>query len=74
MANNMHAKRPPIKKGTIGRILKMLFKEYKVQMILVTVCIVLVSVASTIASIFMNQYIQLIEEGLEKGIGAVSER
>ena len=71
MANNMQAKRPPVKKGVLGRILKMLFKEYKVQMIVVTACIVLVSAASTIASIFMNQYIQFIEEGLEKGIGAV---
>ena len=67
----MQGKRPPIKKGVIGRILKMLFKEYKAQMIIVTACIVLVSMASTIAALFMNKYIEFIEEGLQKGIDAV---
>ena len=70
MANDK-MKRPPIKKGIIGRILKLLFKEYKLQMIAVTVCIVVVSLASTIAGLFMNQYIEYIEEGLENGIDAV---
>jgi ATP-binding cassette subfamily B protein len=65
-------KRPPIKKGVLGRIFKILFKEYKLQMTLVAICIVLVSLASTIASIFMNQFILFIGEGLEKGYGAVS--
>ena len=71
MANKQMQGRPPIKKGVMGRILKMLFKEYKLQMIIVTACIVLVSMASTIASLFMNKYIEYIEEGLEKGIDAV---
>ena len=63
--------RPPIKKGVLGRILKMLFKRYKWQMAAVTVCIVVVSMASTIASLFMNQFILYITEGLESGLGAV---
>ena len=71
MKNNNQPKRPPIKKGVMGRILKMLFKNYKWQMLAVTVCIVLVSMASTIASLFMNQFIIYIEEGLEKGLDAV---
>ena len=74
--NNTNAmpKRPPIKKGVLGRIFKILFKEYKLQMTLVAICIVLVSLASTIASIFMNQFILFIGEGLEKGYGAVSSK
>ena len=32
MANDNKMKRPPMKKGIIGRILKMLLKEYKLQM------------------------------------------
>ena len=76
MANKKNAnampKRPPVKKGVLGRIFKILFKEYKLQMTLVAICIVLVSLASTIASIFMNQFILYIGEGLEKGYGAVS--
>ncbi len=64
-------KMPPIKKGVMGRILKMLFKSYKWQMIAVTICIVLVSAASTIAGLFMNQFIIYIQEGLENGLDAV---
>ncbi len=70
MKNN-DMKRPPMKKGVLGRILKMLFKGYKWQMVAVTVCIVLVSIASTIAPLFMETFIEYIGEGLEKGIDAV---
>lgn len=70
MKNN-NQKRPPMKKGVLGRILKMLFKNYKWQMIVVTLCIVLVSMASTIAGLFMNQFILYIGEGLENGLDAV---
>ena len=70
MANDK-MKRPPVKKGVIKRILKLLFKEYKWQLIAVIECIVLVSFASTIAGLFMNQYIEYIEEGLVKGLDAV---
>ena len=71
MANDNKMKRPPMKKGIIGRILKMLFKEYKLQMIAVVVCIIMVSLASTIAGLFMNQFIEYIEDGLANGIDAV---
>ena len=72
--NNAMPKRPPVKKGVLGRIFKILFKEYKLQMTLVAICIVLVSLASTIASIFMNKFILYIGEGLEKGYGAVASK
>ncbi len=71
MMANDKMKRPPIKKGVIKRILKLLFKEYKWQLIAVIACIVLVSFASTVAGLFMNQYIEYIEEGLVKGLGEV---
>jgi len=60
-----------MKKGVLSRILKMLFKSYKWQMVAVTACIVLVSVASTIAPLFMETFIGYIGEGLENGIDAV---
>ena len=60
MKNN-NQKRPPIKISVLTRILKMLFKNYKWQMMVVTLCIVLVSMASTIAGLFMNQFIEYIE-------------
>ena len=65
---NEKMKRPPMKKGVLGRILKMLFKSYKWQMVVVTLCIVVVSMASTIASLFMNQFILYIDEGLKNGL------
>ena len=70
MKNN-NPKRPPMKKGVLPRILKMLFKNYKWQMMIVTLCIVVVSLASTIAGIFMNQFIIYIEEGLKNGLDSV---
>ena len=70
MKNNQ-MKRPPIKKGVLVRILKMLFKTYKWQMVAVTACIVIVSAASTIAPLFMENFISYINEGLEFGLDSV---
>ena len=61
---NPKMKRPPMKKGVLKRILKLLFKTYPWQMALVCVCIVIVSFASTIAGIFMNKFILYIEDAL----------
>ena len=66
---NPAMKRPPMKKGVLKRLLKLLFKTYPWQMALVCVCIVIVSFASTIASIFMNKFIVYIEEGLRGARG-----
>ena len=67
MANKMNAMpgRPKPKKGTIKRVIKLLFKTYPWQMAIVCVCIVLVSFASTIASIFMNMFIKHIQAALD---------
>ena len=74
MADKMHQKmkRPPMKKGVLKRILKLLFKTYPWQMALVCVCIVLVSFSSTIAGIFMNKFILHIEDALN-GVRGVDE-
>ena len=61
-------------KGAIPRLIRLLFKEYRKQLILVVVCIVLLAIASTIASFFMNLFIRLIETGLEEGWSAVSRQ
>ena len=65
MAKNTFNKRPPIKKGSLKRIIKLLFKTYPWQMAVVCVCIVFVSFSSTIAGIFMNKFILYIQEGLD---------
>ena len=63
-----------MKKGVLKRIMKILFTEYKLQMIAVAACIVMVSLASTIASLFMNKFLNYIGEGLENGLDSVSSK
>lgn len=66
---------PPNNKGVLGRLLRMLFKEYKLPLILVIICVVLTSIASTVASLFMNFFIELIEnEGLVYGWSAIQQK
>ena len=46
-----------IKKGTFGRLLKMLFKYYKWRVILIFVCIAISSVGSLVSSIYMQMLV-----------------
>ena len=71
---NKAMKRPPMKKGVIKRLVKELFREYPLHLALVAFCIVIVSFASTMASLFMSYYISLIEEGLVSGLDAIMGR
>ncbi len=64
--NKPMGKRPQ-NKGVLKRLLAYLFKEYRAKLTLVVVCIVLTSFASTIASLFMNFFIEKIEYALEIG-------
>ena len=54
-----------IKKGTLKRLLKMMFHYYKFRMLLVLVCIVLSSVGSLVSSIFM---VSLVDEVITPAI------
>ena len=64
-------KRPPKPntKGVLIRLLKMLFREYPFRLIVVAICIALMSYASTIASIYLSDFITLIEGALKSGGG-----
>ena len=55
------------KKGTFKRLLKMLFSEYKVQLIFVAICIILSTLASTTSNLFLNNFIVEIEKGIKTG-------
>ncbi len=59
---NQKMKRPPMNKGVLKRILKLLFKTYPWQMALVCVCLVIVSFSSTIAGLFMSKFITIIDK------------
>lgn len=62
------------KSGAMGRLIKLLFTDYKKQLLLVLICIALTAMASTIASVFMNFFINTIEEGLVTGWDSVKIR
>ena len=72
MAKNKNM-RPPmnVPKGTLGRVIKQLFKDYPARMTLVLVCLLVTAVASTLPAIFMGQTVTLVEKGLVEGIDTV---
>ncbi len=62
-----------IKKGTMGRLLKMLFKYYKWQVILCLVCIVISSASGLVSTVFLQSVIDnIIPTGIEQGYAAIS--
>ncbi len=71
MSKQKKGGRPPMKKGVLGRLVKLLVKDYRPQLIVVMVCIVLTAIGSTISSLFMNILINHITEGLALGWSAV---
>ncbi|MEE0980521.1 MAG: hypothetical protein U0K91_02460, partial [Acutalibacteraceae bacterium] len=60
-----HGKRPKPKKGTLKRVLTILFKEYKLPLVIAIVCVLFSTLASTSASLFLNQIVSRIEAGLQ---------
>ncbi len=55
------------KKGTLKRVLKMLFSQNKSLMVLVFFCIVISGITGVSSSIFLKQLLLLIDKGLIKG-------
>ncbi len=58
---------PKVQRGTIGRLLKTLFRFYPVLMPIALVCIVFTAVVSSIPALFMQQVIQLISVYMKSG-------
>lgn len=62
-----------VKKGTFGRLLRLLFSMYKFRLIVVVICIILSSISAAIAAMFLQRLIdQVITPGIAKGLAAVS--
>lgn len=61
-------------KGTLLRLFKFLFKYYKTYLIIVAVCIFLSALAGTISSLFLNQLLLVIGDGINTGFNSVSGR
>lgn len=53
----MSVMKPKVKKGTMKRVIKMLMSEYKGRLAVVMVCIILSTIGSTAASLFMNKLV-----------------
>ena len=68
MRHGMPTPKGSIKKGTFGRLMKMLFKYYKWQMILVFVCLVFSAAGGLVSSVYMQQVVDnVIAPALEAG-------
>ena len=62
-------------KGVLGRLLRMLFRDYKWQLLVVVLCVGITAYASTIASLYMNKFISYMTEALAGGgWDAIAER
>ncbi len=61
-------------KGTVARLIKLLFKYYKAYLIIVGICILLSAVSGTVSSLFLNQIVLIISDGLKVGYSAIYAR
>ena len=69
--NKMEHKRPKAKKGTLIRLLKMIFGFYPKSWVVIFVCLAMLVIANASASIFLQQTTIIIEEGLIYGYEAI---
>ncbi|MBR6534421.1 MAG: ABC transporter ATP-binding protein, partial [Clostridia bacterium] len=60
-------KRPPIKKGVLGRVIKLLFKYYPVMIPITIVCIVLSAAVSSIPALFIQRILEVVQRYLDAG-------
>ena len=62
------------KKGTMPRLLKMLFKEFKWQLVIALVCIIFASISNFTSSIFVKNITNTIDEAIRsKGLPTYTE-
>ena len=63
-----HQGKPKLDMGTLGRIMKLLFKAYPVLMPVTCVCIILSAIVSSIPAIFIQKILAFVTEFLEDGV------
>ena len=67
----MRAPREKAKKGTLKRLMSMLFKNNKALLFSIIICIIITGVTGVASSIFLNAVLNNIEVGITKGLDAV---
>jgi len=68
---NLRGARTPAKKGTLLRLLKMLFSKNKSSLILTFICLTITAATSVSSSIFLNLLLKQIDLGLSNGLESV---
>ncbi len=63
--------RPKAKKGTLKRLLKMLFTQNKGAIIGTVICLLLAGITGVANSVFLQEVLTLINNGVENGLNAV---
>ncbi|MBQ8426267.1 MAG: ABC transporter ATP-binding protein [Clostridia bacterium] len=63
--------RPKAKKGTMKRVLKLLFTNNKKYMALVFTCITISAITGVASSVFLKNLLIIIQDGLDSGLSAV---
>ncbi len=63
--------RPKAKKGTLKRLLKMLFALNKGRIIATIICLLLAGITGVANSVFLQEILTLINKGVENGLDAV---
>ncbi len=61
-------------KGSFVRLIKFLLHDYKKQLILVAVCLVVGTIATSVSSIFINNLVLIVKDGLADGFDAIKTR
>ncbi len=65
------APRPKAKKGTLKRVLNLLFSNNKKSLAVVFVCLTVSAITGVASSIFLKQLLKLIKTGINTGLDAV---
>ncbi len=66
--------RPKAKKGTLKRLLNMLFEQNKRYLIITFICLFLAAVTGVANSIFLEYFLTLINEGVQTNLNTVLDR
>ncbi|MBO5067963.1 MAG: hypothetical protein J6C62_06135 [Clostridia bacterium] len=65
--------RPKAKKGTLKRVLGMLFARNKGYMSIVFVCITISAITGVTSSVFLRKLLELVDQGIKSSYSAVCQ-
>ena len=66
MPKPMNGPQQKAKKGTMGRLLKLLFEKNKALLSIIIVCIIVTAITGVLSSVFLNKVYEILNDGLAK--------